>query len=127
MSNTTKTRLYYAPLPYKIAEDEVATFIINLFADYTNLEVDDVRVCKDRETGFVKPFCFVDVDSEIADTLVEKFNGEMTESGKSITLNVARPKEDRPARSGGYSNGGSSRYGNNSGGYQKSGGYNKSY
>ncbi len=127
MSNSTKTRLYYAPLPYKIAEDEVAQFIINLFADYTTLTDDDVKVCVDRETNFVKPFCFVDVDAEIADTLVEKFNGTATDSGKSITLNVARPREEgRPARSGGsYGNNKSGGYrGNNGGG---NGGYSKNY
>lgn len=56
------------------------------------------EVIKDKMTGRSKGFGFVVMGSpEEAQAAVEKLNGQMLD-GRQVTVNVARPKTDRPRR-----------------------------
>lgn len=100
-----------------------------LFAGYG--EVSSANIIMDRETGRSRGFGFVEmVSDEDGQKAIDALNGRDFE-GKTITVNVARPKTDRPDN-GGYNRGGYNRggggynRGGNGGGYNRGGGgYNK--
>ncbi len=63
-------------------------------------KVSDVSVVKDRETGRPRGFAFVEMpNANEAATAIKELN-LMEISGRSITVNEARPRPDRP-RGGG--------------------------
>ena len=93
-----------------------------LFAQYG--EVSSANIITDRETGRSRGFGFVDMpNDEEGQQAINALNDTDFE-GKTITVNVARPKEDRGNRNGGGFNRGGNRggYGNNN---SNNGGYNK--
>jgi len=88
--------LYVGGLTYATTEDSVRT----LFAEVG--DVSSVRVIKDRETGQSKGFAFVEMANDAEALLaVSQFNGYQMD-GRSLTVNEARPREER---SGGYGGG----------------------
>lgn len=100
------TKLYVGKLPYATTEDELRT----LFAGHGT--VVSVAIIKDRDTQQSKGFGFVEMENdEEAQAAIKALDGTEV-GGRNILVNVARPKEDRPA--GGYDGGHS-----NGGGYQK--------
>jgi cold-inducible RNA-binding protein len=95
--------LYVGGLPYSTTEDAVR----NLFAQAGN--VSSVRLIKDRDTGDSKGFAFVEMaDDAEAEAAVNQFNGYQMD-GRSLTVNEARPREERSG-GGGYGGGGNRRY-----------------
>lgn len=82
-------------------------------------EVTSVKIIKDKYTGAVKGFAFVEMpnDSE-ANAAINALNGQELD-GRTLTVNQARPQENRPPRRpfGGSSNGG---FGGDRGGYRGS-------
>lgn len=90
-------------------------------------EVRSAQVVMDRETGRSKGFGFVEfADDQSANAAIEGMNGKDI-GGRSLTVNEARPREDRGGggRSGGYGGGGRSGgggYGGGGGGYGGGGG-----
>jgi cold-inducible RNA-binding protein len=64
-------------------------------------KVSTVSIIKDRETGRPRGFAFVEMpNNNEATTAITKLN--LSEiSGRSVTVNEARPKSDRPRRGGG--------------------------
>lgn len=71
-----------------------------LFAEYG--EVTSASIITDRDTGRSRGFGFVEMPN---DTEAQKAIDELNEfdfEGKTITVNVARPKERRENRSGGF-------------------------
>ncbi len=87
--------IYVGNLSFNATEDDIQ----EAFAQYG--EVSSVNIIKDRETGRSRGFAFVEMpDGEQAKEAIEKVN--LTEiDGRSITVNEARPKRDRPRRGGG--------------------------
>jgi RNA recognition motif-containing protein len=84
-----------------------------LFAAYG--EVSSANIINDRETGRSRGFGFVEMPNDTeGQKAIDELNGTDFE-GKTINVNVARPKTDNRNGGGGYNRGG------NSGG----GGYNK--
>lgn len=81
----------------------------DLFAEYG--EVTSAKIITDRETGRSRGFGFVEMsnDSEGQNAITE-LNGANFE-GKTVNVNVARPREERS--NGGYNRGG------NGGGYNR--------
>jgi RNA recognition motif-containing protein len=72
--------------------------------------VKSAQVIKDRQSGRSKGFGFVEMSSqEEAQSAITMFHGK-DYSGRPLTVNIARPREDRPGGGGG-----------NSGGYRSSG------
>ncbi len=56
------------------------------------------KVVTDRESGRSRGFGFVEYDDDAeADTAVEKLNNSELD-GRTITVNEARPREDKPRR-----------------------------
>ncbi len=70
----------------------------DLFAQYG--EVTSANVIKDRETGRSRGFGFVEMpNDEEGQKAIDSIN-ETDFEGKTLRVNVARPKEDRPRRGG---------------------------
>ncbi len=104
-----EVKLYVGNLSYSTTEEELR----ELFAQAGN--VASVAVIKDRDTGQSKGFGFVEMTTQAeAQTAISKFNSyKMGE--RALTVNLARPKEERSSGGGGYNNnrrsgGGSRRY-----------------
>jgi RNA recognition motif-containing protein len=74
------------------------------------------QVMTDRETGRSRGFGFVEM-ADGADDAVAKMNG-VEFQGRTLTVNEARPREERPRGGGGYGGGG----GGGRGGYGGGGG-----
>ncbi len=72
--------------------------------------VASAKVVTDRDSGRSRGFGFVEFDNDAeADAAVEKLNNSDLD-GRTITVNEARPKEDKPRRDfGGGDRGGSFR------------------
>jgi RNA recognition motif-containing protein len=87
------TRIYVGNLPYSVTNDELA----QLFAPYG--EVGDVNVVMDRDSGRSKGFGFVDMADDAARQAIAALNGQPM-GDRTLTVNEARPREDRPRRGG---------------------------
>ncbi|MCI0650794.1 MAG: RNA-binding protein [Planctomycetes bacterium] len=74
-------------------------------------KVESAQVISDRETGRSKGFGFVEMGSDDeAQAAITALNGQQWE-GRTITVNEARPREDRPRMGGGGGGGGRGGYG----------------
>jgi len=63
--------------------------------------VTEVNVIMDRMTGKSKGFAFVTMTTqEEAQKAIDALNGK-TLDGRNLTVNIARPREDRPGGGGG--------------------------
>ncbi len=88
-------RIYVGNMPFSLSE----TQLTSMFSKHGN--VDSVSVVMDRETGRAKGFAFVEMNDQAeANAAIEALNGTDCE-GRTIVVNEAKPREDRPARSGG--------------------------
>ncbi len=97
------TNIYVGNLSFDATEEDVR----QAFAEHG--EVASVNIIKDRETGRPRGFAFVEMsDSEQAKEAIEKVNLSDI-AGRSVTVNEARPKSDRPRRGGGGGGGGGRR------------------
>jgi cold-inducible RNA-binding protein len=75
-------------------------------------EIESVSIITDRDSGRSKGFGFVEMSNENADQAIARFNGTELD-GRSLTVNEARPREERSNNRGGGrggSRGGSNRY-----------------
>ncbi len=89
-----ETKLYVGNLAYSTTEEDLRT----LFGQVGT--VVSVAVIKDRDTGRSKGFAFVEMSSQAeAEQAISKFNANKI-NDREITVNIARPREERP-RSGG--------------------------
>ena len=100
------TKLFVGNLSFNATENQLQ----DMFAAHgTVLEVDMIM---DRMTGRPRGFAFVTMETkEAAEAAVTALNGKSYD-GRALTVNEARPREERP-RSGG---------GGGGGGYQGGGG-----
>jgi RNA recognition motif-containing protein len=80
-------------------------------------QVDRVQIVKDRDTGQSRGFAFVEMPNN-ADKAMAALNGADL-SGRTLTVNEARPREPRPGGGGG---GGGNRFGGGGGGGRPGGG-----
>ena len=107
-------RIYVGGLPYSASDEEVAS----LFSAYGT--VADVMIVTDRETGRSRGFGFVEMGSdEETDGAIA---GMQTASmgGRNLTINEAKPREERPRGGGGGGGGGG--WGGGGGGGNRGGG-----
>ena len=108
-------KLYVGNLPFSATDDSLR----DLFSQAGT--VTDVMIALDRQTGRSRGFGFVTFSTdEEAAAAIEKFHGSDME-GRTIQVNEARPREDRP-RGGGGGGGGGYRGGGGGGGYRGGGG-----
>ena len=71
-------------------------------------EVSSARVVTDRDSGRSKGFGFVEFVNEADNQkAIDQLNGKELD-GRTISVNLARPKEDRPRRDFGGKEGGNS-------------------
>ena len=88
-------KLYVGGLPYEITDDRLQ----EIFSAHGTVE--SARVITDRETGRSRGFGFVEMSSqEEAQQAIDKLNGTDLE-GRSLTVNEAKPKEQRSGGGGG--------------------------
>jgi len=99
--------IYVGNLSYETTEDELRT----LFAEFGT--VDSAKLIIDRDSGRSKGFAFVEMsDNSGGHKAIESLNGRDM-NGRALTVNMAKPRENRP-RGGGGDGGGGGRggYGN---------------
>ncbi len=93
-------KLYVGNLPYAATEDELKGHFSQAGT------VTSVALIKDRATGRAKGFGFVEMaTAEEAQKAISMFNGQDF-MGRTITVNVARPREERPRNFGDRRGGG---------------------
>jgi len=85
--------IFVGNLPFTTTSDELR----EMFAEYGN--VTRAQVATDRETGRSRGFGFVEM-TEGADEAIGALNGTQF-NGRPLTVNEAKPREDRGARTGG--------------------------
>ena len=95
-----ENKLYIGNLPYAATEEDLKTRFSQAGT------VTSVALIKDRATGRAKGFGFVEMaSSEEAQKAISMFNGQDF-MGRTITVNVARPREERPRNMGDRRGGG---------------------
>lgn len=86
-------KLYVGGLAYSVTEKELEA----LFAEFG--AVTSAAVIKDRDSGQSKGFGFIEMaEDTAAQEAIKALNGKDV-SGRSITVNQARPQEDRSSNS----------------------------
>jgi cold-inducible RNA-binding protein len=107
-----QSRLFVGNLSYQTAERDLQEF----FAQAGT--VTSVTLMMDKFTGKSRGFAFVELSSsEEANRAVEMFHGKDLQ-GRALTVNIARPREERAPNSGG---GGGGYRGGREGGDRESG------
>ncbi len=102
-------KLYVGNLSFQTTSEDLQ----QLFAQAGTVE--SASVVEDRDTGRSRGFGFVEMASkEEGEKAIEQFNGTDM-NGRNLTVNEARPREDRGNRGGG-GRGGYGGGGNRSGG-----------
>ncbi|MFO1021503.1 MAG: RNA-binding protein [Planctomycetales bacterium] len=99
-------RLYVGNLAYSVTSSSLQ----ELFSQFGT--VASAQVVEDRETGRSKGFGFVEMGSDAeANAAIEGLN-QKQHDGRALTVNEARPREERaPRGGGGYGGGGGGRGG----------------
>lgn len=83
--------IYVGNLPWSVTNEDLEKAV----SQYA--EVLTVRIATDRETGRSRGFGFVDVPADKAEAVIEALNGSTWED-RQLTVNEARPREERPRR-----------------------------
>ncbi len=100
-------KLYVGGLPYSTTEDALE----QLFSEHGTVE--SAKVITDRDTGRSRGFGFVEMESSAeAQAAISALNGTDLD-GRTLTVNEAKPRENR---SGGGGGGGGGGYGGGGGG-----------
>lgn len=87
-----KNKLYVGNLSYSVTDESLA----ELFASFG--EVTEAKVITDKFSGRSKGFGFVTMaDEATAEKAIAEMNNKEVD-GRSIVVNVSRPKEPRPNR-----------------------------
>ena len=103
-------KLYVGNLAYSVSSSDLE----QLFAAHGNVQ--SAQVIEDRETGRSKGFGFVEMGSDQdAQTAINALNG-FESNGRPLTVNEAKPREDRGGGGGGYGGGGGGGRGGRGGG-----------
>jgi RNA recognition motif-containing protein len=94
------------------------------FATYG--EVSSVSVIKDKFSGQSRGFAFVEMAGKSeAEAAMQNLNGKDL-NGRTLTVNEAKPREERSGGGGGYRGGGSGGRDGGGGGYRSGGNNNRS-
>jgi len=94
----TKT-IYFGNLPWAASNEDLS----NAVTQYC--EVISARIATDRETGRSRGFGFVEVPADAAQTVIDALHGAEW-GGRALTVNEAKPREERPSGAGGGPRGG---------------------
>jgi cold-inducible RNA-binding protein len=103
-------KLYVGNLSYNTTGSDLDS----LFSAHGS--VSSAEVIADRETGRSKGFGFVEMGSDAeAQAAIAALNGK-EHDGRALTVNEAKPREERPRGGGGGGGGGRGGYGGGGGG-----------
>src|SRR5438270_13298094 len=109
-------KLYVGNLTYDVADDALQ----QMFEAYGTVQ--SAQVIMDRDTGRSKGFGFVEMgNDQEAQAAIAALNGQDS-GGRALTVNEAKPREDRGGGGGG-GRGGRGGYGGGGGGAGGRGGY----
>ena len=109
-------KLYVGNLSFNATETDLQDYFAQAGA------VTEVMLVQDKLTGKSRGFAFVTMASDAdAANAITKFHGQ-TMDGRALTVNEARPREDRPPGGGGGYGGGGGGRGGGGGGYGGGGG-----
>lgn len=98
-----ETKLYVGNLSYDTSENDLRT----LFSQAG--EIKEVTLITDRDTRRPKGFGFVEMmTQEDAEKAIRMFNDQELD-GRRLTVNLARPREERPSYGGRGGGGGGRR------------------
>jgi len=97
----TKT-LYFGNLPWSTTNEDLEKAVS------AHTEVISARVATDRETGRSRGFGFVEVPADSAQGVIDALNGADW-GGRPLTVNEAKPREERPQGGGSRGGGGGGR------------------
>jgi RNA recognition motif-containing protein len=90
------TKLYVGNLPFDITENDLREMLSQ------HGPVNEINVIMDKMTGQARGFAFVTMNTqEGATAAIEALNGKDWK-GRALTVNEARPREERRAGGGGY-------------------------
>ncbi|QNP60532.1 RNA recognition motif domain-containing protein [Paenacidovorax monticola] len=93
-------RLYVGNLAYSVNDES----LVQQFSRFGSIS--SAKIMMDRDTGRSKGFGFVEMDSEAhAQAAIDELNGKMWD-GRALTVNIARPMEQRSRVSDGTGRGG---------------------
>jgi cold-inducible RNA-binding protein len=108
-SQKMQNKLFVGGISFNTSENDLQ----DAFAAHGTVQ--EVNIVMDRETGKSKGFAFVTMSSaKEAEAAIAALNGKSLD-GRTLTVNVARPKEERGG--GGRGGGGGRRDGGGGGGY----------
>jgi RNA recognition motif-containing protein len=103
-------KLYVGNLSYEMTDSELQS----VFEQFG--QVQSVQIIMDRDTGRSKGFGFVEMASpQEAQAAIDALNGKEV-NGRALTVNEARPREERGPR-GGFGGGGGGRGAGSRGGF----------
>ena len=109
-------KLYVGGLPYSTTEDQLRDAFSQAGAVETSV------IIMDKMSGRSKGFGFVEMSSDSeAQSAIDMWNGKDF-GGRTLTVNEARPMEERPKTGGGYRGGGNDRGGYGGGSRGSNGG-----
>src|SRR5690348_15699827 len=109
-------KIYVGNLSYETQSSDLE----QMFAAHGTVE--SAQIITDRDTGRSKGFGFVEMSSDAeAQAAIAAMNGQ-EHGGRALTVNEAKPREERP-RGGGGGGGGRGGYGGGGGGGGGRGGY----
>ena len=115
------SKLYVGNLSYDVTSSELE----QMCAQHGTVQ--SAEVIQDRDTGRSKGFGFVQMGSDQeAQAAIAALNGQ-EHGGRALTVNEAKPREDRPRGGGGGGGGGRGGYGGGGGGGYGGGGGRKRY
>lgn len=105
------TKLFVGNLSFNTIENDLN----DLFAAHGT--VIEVNLMVDKFTGRPRGFAFVTMETpEAAEAAIQALHGKNFD-GRDLTVNIARPREERPPGGGGGFRGGGERRGGGGGGY----------
>lgn len=101
------TKIYVGNLSFDATTEDLK----KMFGEIGTVE--STNIIEDRETGRSRGFAFVEMSSkEEAETAISALNGKEVD-GRALTVNEAKPRENRAGAGGGrgnYGGGGGSRW-----------------
>ncbi|MDX2228296.1 MAG: RNA-binding protein [Leptolyngbyaceae cyanobacterium bins.349] len=87
--------VYVGNLSFKVTEED----LVETFSEYGTVK--SVQLPKDRETGRMRGFAFVEMSSEAEETAaIDALDGAEW-MGRDLKVNKAKPREDRRSPMGG--------------------------
>jgi RNA recognition motif-containing protein len=93
-------KLYVGGLSYSVTDSQLR----DMFTSHGTVE--SAKVVTDRDSDRSRGFGFVEMGTqEEAEKAIAALNGTQ-QDGRSLTVNISKPREDRPSRGGGGGGGG---------------------